>query len=105
MVAVKLHRAPAVLHRRVDDKTILVDNESGKIFTLNRTGSRAWELLRDGITRQQLASRLSSEFDVGAADLEFELEAVLHQLEEEGLIRIDSAGGGRKMPEVPGDSL
>ena len=54
---------PDVAFRIVDGTAVLVVARDAKMLTLNRVGSRIWELL-DGRTVADIASVLTSEFRV-----------------------------------------
>lgn len=78
---------PQVLAQRLDDDTIiLVDLQTDRIFELNRTGARLWELLVEGCENAQLRSALLSEFAVDEPVLAAEVERLLNRLSEENLV-------------------
>ena len=59
---------------------------TNRIFELNETGARIWELLSEGIDQQTLLNRLVEEFDVDSERAAKEVAAVLDQLGREGLV-------------------
>lgn len=83
---------PDVVSRRLDEQTVLVNLRTNRIFELNRTGARFWELLGDESSESQIVEQLLSEFDVPQAQLEREVAALIESLLEEGLISNDSKG-------------
>lgn len=87
-VAADLALKPAaqVLVRRMPGGAVLVHLPSNRIFELNETGTRVWELLSEGLDRQQVLRRLVREFDVDAGTAAGNLDAILEHLEREGLL-------------------
>jgi hypothetical protein len=81
-----------VVSRRLDDQTVLVKLRTNRIFELNRTGARLWELLEEAPSESQIVTGLLAEFDVSQEQLEREVRALLDSLLEEGLIGSDSQG-------------
>ena len=71
---------------------MLVNLGTNRIFELNRTGARFWELLGDGSSESQLVAGLVAEFEVPQEELEREVRELIDQLLDEGLIRRDSQG-------------
>jgi len=89
--ASRLRASPDVVHRRVDDGIVLVHLRTNRIFSLNRTGARLWELLGDGSTRAELRQKLLREFDVEPMVVDAELDSILPELMSEGLLEADAA--------------
>jgi hypothetical protein len=81
---------PDVVSRRLDDQTVLVNLRTNRIFELNRTGARFWELLGEGSSESQVIERLLAEFEVPPEQLEREVRALIDSLMEEGLISSDN---------------
>ena len=83
---------PDVVSRRLDEQTVLVNLRTNRIFELNRTGARMWELLEEAPSEPQIVTQLLAEFDVSQDQLEREIRALLDELLEEGLISSNSRG-------------
>ncbi len=81
-----LRPSPEVISRRLDRAGVLVHLSTNRIFELNETGIRIWELLAEGRDRQSLIDHLVREFDVDAERAAREVSDLLHQLQQEGLI-------------------
>jgi hypothetical protein len=81
---------PNVVARRLDDATVLVHLDTSRIFTLNPTGARIWELLTGDTHDLDVAALerlLHDEYHVGDDEqLHGEVTALLRQLEEEQLV-------------------
>ena len=82
----RLRPSPDVVSRRLDGAGVLIHLQTNRIFELNETGIRIWELLTDGRDRAAVVSHLVEEFDVDAARAERELSDLLHRFQREGLI-------------------
>src|SRR5215218_5594748 len=94
-VALAWQPAPQVVSRRLGDEVVLVDLRSNRIFSLNRTGARVWELLATGHDWQAIRRVLLGEFDVQAEVLELELEALAGSLAAEGFVQKSTVSGPR----------
>lgn len=68
---------------------MLVHLGTNRIYTLNSTAARLWELLGEGCDRTEIERRMSEEFDVDAATLAEEVDRVLTSLTAEGLVARD----------------
>ena len=78
-----------VVARRLDEETVLVHLGTNRIFTLNATAARLWELLQEGHDCETIERRMRAEFDVDGAELAREIESVLESLRAEALIMRD----------------
>ena len=52
-------RAPTSSHDGVDDEVVLVNLQTNRIFALNPTGARFWELLEGGAGRAEIEETLA----------------------------------------------
>jgi hypothetical protein len=77
---------PDVVWRRVGDETVVVNLRTNRIYSLNRTGARLWELISAGHDREAAEAALLTEFDVDEGELRKEIAAALDELAAEGLI-------------------
>ena len=57
-----------------------------RIYELNRTGTRFWELLCAGYTQTEIQQLMLQEFGVAEDDLAVEIKAMLASLQDEGLV-------------------
>jgi coenzyme PQQ synthesis protein D (PqqD) len=83
---------PDVVWRRVDEEAVLVNLKTNRIYSLNPTGARLWELISAGNDREAAEAALIEEFDVEEGELRNEVAAVLEELAKEGLI-LEAARG------------
>jgi Coenzyme PQQ synthesis protein D (PqqD) len=77
---------PEVIAKRLDQTTVLVDISTSRIFELNETGTRVWELLGQGLNVEQIVQQLVFEFEVEDSQVAEELKTLLFQLRDQGLV-------------------
>ena len=81
-----IHAAPDVVARRLDDEVVLVHLGTNRIYKLNATGGRYWELLEEGLGHEIIVRRMQDEFEVDQQTLESEIASITDQLRREGLV-------------------
>jgi hypothetical protein len=79
-----IRRADDTIGSRVGDEMVLIQLGTDKIYELNLTGARLWELLGEVCDRSELQLRLAREFDVDAAELSGDVDRLLAALRSEG---------------------
>jgi hypothetical protein len=77
---------PNVVAQRVEDQIVLVNLETNRIFALNSTAARLWELLSDGRNAGEIHAELSKEYAVDGLGLREEIERLLEELNAESLV-------------------
>ncbi len=82
---------PEVVFRRLEDEGVLVHLGTNRIYSLNRTGARLWELVAAGHGRSEVKEEMLSEFDVTEQQLEREIETLVSSLLDEGLFTVASS--------------
>jgi hypothetical protein len=75
-----------VVARRLEEEIVLVHLLTNRIYSLNRTGARFWELLAEGNDRQKIEEHLLDEFDIDHGDVAAEIDGILTRLVEAGLV-------------------
>lgn len=78
--------SPDVVSRRLGDTAVLVHLGTNRIFELNETGARVWELLSEGLSCDQILDRLVADFDVERDDADRALHELLRELSRESLL-------------------
>jgi hypothetical protein len=81
-----LHPNSDVIAKRLDQASVLVHIPTNRIFELNVTGSRVWEMIGENLNADQIVQRLADEFDVEEAQAAHEVDELLTQLRDEGLL-------------------
>jgi hypothetical protein len=77
---------PDVVWRRVGDQVVVVNLRTNRIYSLNHTGARLWELISAGHDRAAVETALIEEFDVEESELRRGVAAALEELAKAGLI-------------------
>lgn len=72
-----LRPSPDVLWQRLDDQVILMHLKTDRIYSLNSTGARFWELIAGGTKLAAVRRELGAEFDVTPEVLAAEVEGIL----------------------------
>jgi hypothetical protein len=80
-----------VVSSRLGDAGVLVNLRTNRIFELNATGFRIWELIGDGLDLAEIERTLSHEFSVEPERMRAELHDLVVALAREGLLDV----GGR----------
>lgn len=81
-----VRRQDDVVSRKIGDRLVVVNLQTNRIYELNPTASRLWELLETGRDRAELEQAILEEFDVREPDLSVNLDETLTLLTSEGLI-------------------
>ena len=88
-MASRFQPSPDTVATRVGDEIVLVHMKTDRIYVLNRTGARLWELLSADCDRTEIQQRMLGEFDVGPAVLERQLDELLASLAGDSLISVN----------------
>lgn len=78
---------PDVVARRVDQEVVLVNLQSNRIFALNSTGARFWELLAGGAARTEIENALAEEFEASPEEIRASIDALVEELRVERLVQ------------------
>jgi hypothetical protein len=78
--------SPDALATRVGDEIVLVDLKTDRIYSLNRTAARIWELVCADCDRAEVERRLLEEFDVAPAQLAEAIDELVAEMTEGGLL-------------------
>jgi hypothetical protein len=82
-----LRQSGDVAASRLGDTGVLVNLRTNRIFELNATGLRVWELVGEGCTRTEIERRLGEEFDgVSPEQLQQDVRKLLLALLNEALV-------------------
>jgi len=80
------HVGPDVVGRRLDDRFVVVNLRTNRIYELNRTASALWELLEEGTDVSQLEAKMRERFDVAPDELRREVDQVMRRMTDAGLV-------------------
>jgi hypothetical protein len=75
-----------VVSRRVGDNVVLISLSTNRIYELNVTGARCWELMNAGSAPDTMVAQLVREFDVTPDAATAEFDNLMAMLRKEGLV-------------------
>src|SRR6476620_5930299 len=81
-----LRPAADIVDRNLGETAVLIRLQTKKIYELNATGARIWDLLKAGFTKEHVVDALASEFNTDREALSQAVEELLDTLRAEGLI-------------------
>ena len=79
---------PDVLYQEVRGETVLLNLDKESYFGLDETGTYFWELLQQNSDYQAVFDIMLNEYDVDAIQLKTDLDILVKELLEAGLIEI-----------------
>ena len=82
----RFRSSPDALATRVGDEIVLVDLKTDKIYSLNRTAARIWELMCADCDRAEVERRMLEEFDVTPGRLAEAVDEVITSMTQDGLL-------------------
>lgn len=85
----RLIKNPAVVCTDMDEGGVLLDLESTAYYSLNRSALRIWNLIDEAPTVDQLAARMTSEFEVDQERALASVQRLVTILESERLVRTE----------------
>jgi hypothetical protein len=80
---------PDALANRIGNQIVVVHLHTDRIFELNETGSRIWELLAEGRNRLEIENLLKEEFQITESLITNEIDQLLASLTAESLITVE----------------
>lgn len=84
---------PDVVSRVVAGEALIIELKSGHYFGLDPVGTRIWELIGAGKTFGGILEGVLAEFEVQPERARADLERLLGELDEKGLIRTGDQAG------------
>jgi hypothetical protein len=78
---------PDVIARHLGDSAVLVHLPTNRVFELNHTGARVWDLLGEGMPFEKIVQTLVDEFDIDAAGVTADVTDLIDWLRSEALIQ------------------
>ena len=79
-----------VATRELDGELVLLNFDTESYFGLDQVGARMWDVLRGAPTVEAGVATLLSEFDVDEATLRADVEVLLTQLVDGGLVALEA---------------
>lgn len=88
----RLTAPPTAVAEALANETIILDPEGSSYFSLAGVGTRVWELLQEGTTRDGLVRTITAEYDVAQDRCQRDIDALLQDLRKHGLLVVGDAG-------------
>lgn len=85
----RVRRSDEVMAQEVGGETVLLDLASEQYFGLDPVGTRIWELLAEAPPLGRVHETLCAEFEAEPERIRDDLLALVQQLAEAGLVRVD----------------
>jgi len=77
---------PETIFQRVGSDLIVINLKDDRIYSLNKTAGRFWELLITQMAIQEIKKQLAVEFEIEPETLDKEVHTILNNLVQEGLV-------------------
>jgi len=91
--AARFRMSTHVVTRDVAEGSLLVNVSSGATWKLNKVGTDVCQLINSGVNVSSIIAKLARNYDVTIETLEKDIEALLGQLRENGIIQYLHASG------------
>jgi len=86
----------------MEGEAILINLLTGMYYSMSDSGAFVWALVEQGASIDDIAERMTDQFDVDAARARQDLAALVDELETEGLVSLSSEGHSAcGVPERP----
>jgi hypothetical protein len=84
-----VHPHPEVVDTELEaGETVLLHLESKAYYSLNLTGTRIWQGLKQGLPLREISSRLQAEFAVDAESSNRSVLALVDELSQQQLVQV-----------------
>jgi hypothetical protein len=80
---------PDVACATVDDGAVVLHMGTKRYFSLNETGAAIWRLLEDGIPLDDIATRVTEQYDVAIDAARAAVDELITALEASSLLTLD----------------
>ena len=77
---------PDVVGRRLEDRFVVVNLRTNRIYELNSTASILWEILESGSDDSELESKVLERVDAKPGELQDEIDSVMRVMTDAGLV-------------------
>jgi hypothetical protein len=80
-----------VIFRILGDEAVILNLASGVYFGLDTVGTRMWQLMSEHGTTDKVIEAMLEEYEVEKTKLSEDLDRLIQQLSEKGLVKSDAA--------------
>ena len=77
--------------RKIGDELFIFDRHLSKIHNLNKVGAFIWDLIKEGLAKNETIDRIVERFDVGRNTVESDFEEFLQELQNKKIITVKSS--------------
>lgn len=77
---------PDVVGRRLEDRFVVVNLRTNKIYELNSTASILWEVLLEGSEDSELEGKMLERVEADPAELREEIDSTMRLMTDAGLV-------------------
>ena len=81
---------PSVIYRELSGEVVLLNLQSGVYYGLDAVGSRVWQLLMQSRGVDEVCDIMLDEYDVGAETLRADVNRLVGELSDKGLVTLAS---------------
>ena len=82
-------RSPQVISQEISGETVLLDLESECYFGLDTVGTRIWQLIETSSDLLSIFNTLLEEYEVEESRLRGDLETLINDVRDRGLISLE----------------
>ena len=79
--------SPDVIARHLGEGAVLVHLPTNRVFELNHTGARVWDLIGEGVSFDRMVHTLADEYDMHPEGVADDVTELIAWLRDEGLIQ------------------
>lgn len=87
-LAQKVRPHPEVVDTELDGEIVLLHLESKTYYSLNLTGMRIWQVLKQGLSLKEISQRLQEEFEVDAERANRSVLDLVTELSQQKLVQV-----------------
>lgn len=87
----KIRIADDVVYRDLAGEAVILDLATGTYFGLDPVGTRVWQLLAEHGVAEDVVRALLPEYDVDEEQLRGDIDGLIRQLVDAGLVGVDDA--------------
>lgn len=77
-----------VVWRTINEEVVILDLDSRRYYSLNKTGSLAWSFLNEKKTGEQIIEKICEEYGLAYRKASQDVFSLIKDLEREGLITL-----------------
>ena len=74
--------------QEVNGETVILDLNSQQYFSLDKTGTRIWQLLQEKLNTREVYQEMRNEYEVDEEELRQDIDSLIASLVEEGLVSL-----------------